>query len=684
MLYKLAAKSFLRQSRGYLVYFFSLTLSTMIYYSFSAITYDRLLSQRTNHDDVFSTFFSIVSWVIVIVLLFFVISANRFFLNRRQKEIGIYQLFGVKKMHISVIYMLETMAIGLFACVSGIILGIIFSKLFSMILIRMMKMKLTSLFFVSVPSIFKTITLLFLILSVVSLYSLWLIWCNPTMRSFGAYDRTQSLLLRIRTRHRLFGTLGLLLISSGYFFATHYREFATKLLDYSRQDLRLSLLLLIIILLFCVVGTYLFFCFSLRVLIDMLSRSRVKYEGLNFLLIGNTQIHLLKSWRINSLITLVIGISLTMIGGMMSATDIISRGVDMATPVAYQMDTETAKKMQPILASENQTIKKEMTLHYKVIGSYFLNRVEEMATEKEFQLVNLISEKEYHAFRQFNPRMPKVNLTSDNSTVILDSMKNILRNFSIYGSTFYLPNQSLDIQATLPSFLGDDYMCYFGPTAVVSDTVFAKAQGFDYQVVNWNVQGGDEEKVNDRLSKEINQNFENVIYYDYKIQGNTLTGTIRNNELKEETASSNEYKGEDSRMNFVSRYPMRQISDRRIGMMAYVSIFIGMIVIVATGSMLMVRQLAEAEEARGNYQLLTKLGISQKKIRRMIFGQNAIMFFPPITLGSMHTIFAIKVFTQYIDTANYGLAYLICSLLILIYVLFYYTTSLLYCRIIEE
>ncbi|MDY4306698.1 hypothetical protein SNF32_02395 [Enterococcus mundtii] len=52
-----------------------------------------------------------------------------------------------------------------------------------------------------------------------------------------------------------------------------------------------------------------------------------------------------------------------------------------------------------------------------------------------------------------------------------------------------------------------------------------------------------------------------------------------------------------------------------------------MIVIIATGSILMVRQLSEAEIERTNYQLLTKLGIAQRKTNRMIYKQNALMFF---------------------------------------------------------
>ncbi len=63
----------------------------------------------------------------------------------------------MNKLQISGIYVLEIMIIGLFACISGILLGIIFSKLFSMILVRMMDMDLTSPFFISIPSVVDTL-----------------------------------------------------------------------------------------------------------------------------------------------------------------------------------------------------------------------------------------------------------------------------------------------------------------------------------------------------------------------------------------------------------------------------------------------------------------------------------------------------------------------------------------------
>lgn len=686
MLYKLAAKSFMRQSRGYLVYFFSLVLATMIYYSFNAMTYDKSLIRRTSQDFSINAFFNIGSWIIIIVLFFFIISANRFFLNRRQKEFGIYQLFGIKKRQIAVIYVLETMTMGLFACITGVGLGVVFSKLFSMILIRMMKMTIRSLFFVSFPSIIETVLILFLLLSSVSLYSLWKIWRYPRFRSFGKKEHTESSKLRIRTRHRLLGFVGLLLISSGYFFAAHYREITTKSLV-TTGNLHFAIFLTLLILIFCVVGTYLFFCYSFRLILNLFNQSAVKYKGINFLLIGNTQIHLQKSWRINSLITLVIAISLSMIGAIMSISTITARTVSIANPVSYQLEPELAEKIRPILSSEKQKITDEIILNYKVIGS--VSNLDDLGDGNEaevFGLMNLISEKEYNAFRQINPKMPKVALTSDKSTVLLDSTLDLFKNLSLYGSTIYLPETKLDIQAKMVNFLGDNDVNYSGPTLVVSDKVFTEAKGVPYQILDWNVQGGDNEQITERLTKEVATTWDKTIYYDYDIKGNQLVGHIDSKKIPEnmDKNKENNYFSEDSRLNFVARYPAVRWADRIIGIITFLAIFLGMIVIVATGSMVMVRLLAEAEEEKSNYQLLAKIGIDQKRINRMIFEQNAIMFFPPMILGIMHTIFAVNVFSQFIATASYWLPYLICGFLIIIYLLFYYITSRLYCRIIEE
>lgn len=61
---------------------------------------------------------------------------------------------------------------------------------------------------------------------------------------------------------------------------------------------------------------------------------------------GNTQVHLLKSWRTNSLITVILGISLMTIGGTASISTILSYQEKVSSPMDYQFDVETEKKNQ--------------------------------------------------------------------------------------------------------------------------------------------------------------------------------------------------------------------------------------------------------------------------------------------------------------------------------------------------
>lgn len=53
-------------------------------------------------------------------------------------------------------------------------------------------------------------------------------------------------------------------------------------------------------------------------------------------------------------------------------------------------------------------------------------------------------------------------------------------------------------------------------------------------------------------------------------------------------------------------------------------------------------------------------------------------------LGVLHAIFAVVVFSTYVSSSGYWLAYLSCGMLILIYLAYYVLTSVIYCRIIQK
>lgn len=52
-----------------------------------------------------------------------------FFREKRRQEIGLYNLLGITKKKISLIFIYEGFILGLFGVIGGVILGLIFSKL---------------------------------------------------------------------------------------------------------------------------------------------------------------------------------------------------------------------------------------------------------------------------------------------------------------------------------------------------------------------------------------------------------------------------------------------------------------------------------------------------------------------------------------------------------------------------
>ncbi len=680
MLYKLAAKSFFRQSRGYLVYFFCMTLSVMIYYSFNAMTYDQSLIRLSAQSLAIDNVLGFGNFLITSLLIFFMFSANRFFLNKRIKEFGIYQLFGVKKSQVAVIYCMGIAAISFVSTCLGILLGIIFSKLFAMILVKMMHLQVSTPFFVSIPSIYGTITLFFIIMAVVALHSLWKIWLLPMFPSFEAMKKPYNKMRSIKNWQYFLGISGVVLILYGYISALRFRDVLTQIF---MEQLNPSLIFLYPLMIFfcCVLGTYLFFSYTAKIISYKVSRQKSSYKGLRFLITGNTRIHLLKGRRTNTLITVILGISLAMIGGVASLSTFMVQQGEFFNPTSYQMSPSAAKKAATILAENNET-KKELIMNYKITGS-MTNLDMANTNTNEFRLVNLVSEKEYQRFRQNVPSAPKIKLKGPNKTILLDELQTTIRNFTNYGSNIYLPNEvTLQIQEFLPDYLGESSLRYASPTLIVSNELYQSLEGAEYQVVYWNMSEEEEQSLSQMMNRQIPVKWSDPMYYQYQIQGTKLNGVISTTEMTSEMRG--EGTGEISRTNFTSRYDNLRRIHFSAGVYLYVALFVGMIVVVTTGSILMVRQLAEAEEEQDTYILLSKLGIGRKEINQMIFKQNAVLFFPPMILGILHAVFAINVYTQYIKTADYWLAYLVCGLLIVIYMLLYYATSKVYCRIVEN
>lgn len=129
MLSKLALRNVRRSIRDYAVYFITLTFGVCLFYTFSSLEGQSVMSFLGGHDqkslvdsifllvDVFSAF-------VAVVLAGLILYANQFLMKRRKREIGAYFMLGMDTGKVSRLLVGETLLIGLAALLSGLALGI--------------------------------------------------------------------------------------------------------------------------------------------------------------------------------------------------------------------------------------------------------------------------------------------------------------------------------------------------------------------------------------------------------------------------------------------------------------------------------------------------------------------------------------------------------------------------------
>ncbi len=152
----------------------------------------------------------------------------------------------------------------------------------------------------------------------------------------------------------------------------------------------------------------------------------------------------------------------------------------------------------------------------------------------------------------------------------------------------------------------------------------------------------------------------------------------------EEVKNTQDDVTETWRLNMNDRYASLRYERKINGLTLYVSMFVAILALFITGSILMLRQLFSAVSERQDYVTLKRMGVSSKAITKQIYRQNSLIFFPPMVIGILHTTFAIYLLSQFIKSPGYLLVYLSCGILIIVYLIFYILTSAIYARMIRH
>jgi putative ABC transport system permease protein len=195
----------------------------------------------------------------------------------------------------------------------------------------------------------------------------------------------------------------------------------------------------------------------------------------------------------------------------------------------------------------------------------------------------------------------------------------------------------------------------------VNDNWYQINKTYTQPIFNVEILPGSVLVLNDEQFEDLNQESikYNVIQLDdYKKHAN----------LTEELAT------ETGTENFSSVYMDYQESLKNSGAILFVGSFLGLVFLLATGSIIFFKMLSEAEEDKSKYSILYKIGVSKGAMKRTIRHQMRLVFIAPLLLGLMHGAVALFAFSNLLSMNLFKPVLLWMLAYTLVYIVYYFIT----------
>ncbi|MGL5174274.1 MAG: ABC transporter permease, partial [Olsenella sp.] len=131
-----------------------------------------------------------------------------------------------------------------------------------------------------------------------------------------------------------------------------------------------------------------------------------------------------------------------------------------------------------------------------------------------------------------------------------------------------------------------------------------------------------------------------IVDMNYSVD--SATGDER---YSEETAKLSEMSNTEGQYRFISygtRNDAIQSSQKTSGMISYLAIYIGFVLVIACAAILAIQQLSSASDAIPSYRLLAELGCPRSMALRSLLVQTLAFFLLPLIVAVAHTVVALR------------------------------------------
>ena len=124
----IAFKNLKKNFASYALYILSVSLIITIYFAFTSFSMNTVMLEKISEDGRVESMYRVISVFLIVFVIFYMSYSNRFFLRRRTKELGIYALLGYRRENILSLLLSENIITGACSLITGLLLGAVMHK----------------------------------------------------------------------------------------------------------------------------------------------------------------------------------------------------------------------------------------------------------------------------------------------------------------------------------------------------------------------------------------------------------------------------------------------------------------------------------------------------------------------------------------------------------------------------
>lgn len=681
MLCKLAWGNVRRAGKDYLVYLLTLTLAVTVFYSFNTISVQAdIVLQEEGLPELLGSIMGGLTMFLAVVMGFLMVYANNFIMKRRKKEFGLYQVLGMSRGQVSRVMALETAIVSGAALVLGIGLGVGVSQLMTFFTASLFKTQIGDFhFFFSTQALMLTVGCLVAIFLVTLVFNLGVVRRAKVIDLMSAGRKNESIKTRNPIISAVLFILGAVMIGVAY-----YRLLRDGLpVDAAPSEYDAAFIQFALTTGIVVAGTILFFFGLSGFLLKVLQSARGLYwRGLNMFTLRQLAAKVNTVSFSMAVISLILFLAITSVTGGMSIANVMNTSVERSViadysraVIYYGQDMLNEPGLAQEREQEGYPVAKLPEQAVDILAESAKNTVDPDGKDaRPFDLAGILGkyvQVDVYDSRPVGEELPLVSLNMLAEAVNMplpkgtDTSNANMMGLTVTSESAY--NRYLDFRGMDRIDLGKDGYLILSDLGDSVNRIYNAdlREGVILELGGRTLRPA-AESVNADASSLFNSsmgsNSGTVVVPDEVLDAQTLPlyasyflGDYKPGLSYEETEG---YVRLDRNWGSIlnadgaksaiwgmeaTRDQSYESTNSMNGLISYLAIYIGFVLVVACAAILTIQQLSAVADSGKNYRILSELGTSRREIMRSVLAQQAVFFVFPLVMGVAHALVALKV-----------------------------------------